>query len=128
MAVRILAADADPVMLEIYRSYFPHFGYEIETTSDVEQCLGRLREFVPEVMILNLELAVGGGEGVLAALRQDISIPLVPVVLTTAEVGPGNLVRYLVPPVVKLLEKPFRLSELRASVMGATPTRLVESA
>jgi len=128
MPVRILAADADPFMLEIYRSYLPHFDYEIETASDVGQCLSHLREFVPEVLVLNLELAVGGGEAVLAALRHDSSTAIVPVVLTTAEVRPENLVRYLVPPVVKLLEKPFRLSELRAGIVGATPTRLVESA
>ena len=127
MPVRLLAADADPVMLEIYRSYFPHFGYEIETTSNVPQCLVHLREFVPDVLILNLELADGGGETVLGMLRNDTSTPLVAVVVTTSEVKPGNMVRYLVPPVVKLLEKPFRLSELRASVLSATPTRLIKS-
>ncbi len=116
MLPRLLAADADPYMREIYRLYFPHFGFDVETASDGVDCLSELDEFHPDALVLDLDLLWGGSEGVLAALQERGRVPPIPVVLTTKFLRSGNPAKHIVHPVVKLLEKPFRLRDLRSVV------------
>ncbi|MGE5191332.1 MAG: response regulator [Deltaproteobacteria bacterium] len=116
MLPRLLATDADPYMRQIYHQYFPNFGFEIATASDGVDCLSAMREFHPDALVLDLELLWGGAEGVLADLRENSQAPPIPVVLTTRWLRSGHPEKHVVPPVVKLLEKPFRLRDLRSVV------------
>jgi DNA-binding response OmpR family regulator len=127
MKLRLLATDTDPVLLQIYRSYFSSFGFEVATAEEGLECAALLRNFAPDALVLSLELTWGGADGVLAIVRDEREMRPIPVVLTVGESSRANAVRYLVPPVVKLLEKPFRLRDLRAiieSVLRARAERL----
>jgi hypothetical protein len=78
-------------------------------------------------MILSLEMTWGGADGVLSIVRDEAQMTPIPVVVTVGERSRSNAARYLVPPVVRLLEKPFRLRDLRAiveSVLCARPEQL----
>ena len=124
MSPRLLVTDADPYMREIYRLYFPHFGFDVATAADGLDCLAEMREFHPDALILDLDLLWGGADGVLAALQESGEGPPLPVVLTTKWLRLGYPRKYLAPPVVNVLEKPFRLRDLRTIVeaaVAATP-------
>jgi DNA-binding response OmpR family regulator len=116
MKPRLLATDSDPLLLGIYRTYFPRFGFDVVTAGDGLQCVRLLREFAPDALILSLELLWGGGDGVLSCFRDGGRMRPLPVVLTINGLDPAKADRLLAPPVVKMLEKPFRLRDLRASV------------
>jgi CheY-like chemotaxis protein len=122
--LRLLATDPDPILLEIYRAYFPCFGFEVATAGSGLECLERLYDFLPDVLILNLELTWGGAEGVLAIVREETVMRPIPVVLTYDQINRLRAVKHLLPPVVKLLEKPFRLHDLQASVEAALGARV----
>ena len=122
MDFRLLAADPDPVLLQIYRTYFATFGFDVATAEDGLECVSLLRGFAPDALILNLDLTWGGAEGVLSIVREEEMQP-VPVILTVGERNRTKAVRYLAPPVVKLLEKPFRLRDLRAIIESALHSR-----
>ena len=124
MYPRLLVTDADPYMREIYRLYFPHFGFDVATASGGLDCLAEMREFHPDALILDLDLLWGGADGVLAALQESREDPPLPVVLTTKWLRLGYPRKYLAPPVVNVLEKPFRLRDLRSvveAVLSVTP-------
>lgn len=116
MKLRLLATDPDPILLEIYRAYFPSFGFAVATADDGVECLELLREFLPDVLILSLELTWGGAEGVLAIVREETAMRPIPILLTIDGINQSKAVTLLRPPVIKLLEKPFRLRDLRAII------------
>ena len=123
MKLRLLATDPDPLLLQIFRAYFPNFGYDIATARDGLECVELLHEFLPDALVLSLELLWGGADGVLSIVREETQVRPIPVVLTVGEMGRSKAVKYLLPPVVKLLEKPFRLRDLRAIVEDALHAR-----
>ena len=112
MGNRVLVADSDPTLADIYQSFFSSEGYEVETTADGLECLKRTRQRVPDVLVLEYELPWGGGEGVLANLREEYPFMLIGVVLLTCDYSVEDLSDELEPPVVGCLRKPFRLREL----------------
>lgn len=114
MKSRLLATDPDPFLLQIYRAYFAARGFEVATAGDGVECLELLREFLPDALILSLDLTWGGAEGVLAIIREETEMQPIPIVLTVAEISRSKAVEFLLPPVVKLLKKPFRLRDLEA--------------
>ncbi|MGE5193466.1 MAG: hypothetical protein ACM3U2_13310 [Deltaproteobacteria bacterium] len=127
MKSRLLATDPDPLLRGIYRAYFPHFGFEVVTAGDGLECVGLLREFAPDALILSLELLWGGGDGVLSFVREQSQLQPIAVVLTTDGLSLAKATKHLVPPVVRLLEKPLRLRDLRAGVEAALHGKLVRA-
>src|SRR5262249_14534053 len=119
MTHRLLAADPDPSLMELYRIWFSRFGFDIATAASALECVERLRGFAPHVLILSLELQWGGGDGVLSFLQADFGRSPIPVVLTCDKRNRSKAVRQLAPPVIKLLEKPILFLELHASIEAA---------
>jgi len=119
MTHRLLAADPDPSLTELYRIWFSRFGFEIATAASALECVERLRSFAPHVLILSLELQWGGSDGVLSMIQEDDRTPPIPVVLTCDKRSRSRAVRQLAPPVIKLLEKPILFLELHASIEAA---------
>ena len=74
MKLRLLATDPDPILLDIYRAYFPSFGFEVATAGDGVKCVELLRDCFPDVLILSLELTWGGADGVLAVVRGETAM------------------------------------------------------
>lgn len=111
----ILFADGDRVLRDTYVELFSSHGLQVETARDGLECLAKLRRFVPDLLILDLELLWGGSDGVLAWLREERTLPALPVVVM-ASAGRGLDIE---PPVVALLSKPFASPTLLASVCAA---------
>jgi len=114
----LLLAESDADLAEIYRKFLTRHGYVVEVASDGLECLARLRCLVPDVLILDAEILWGGGDGVLACLR-DEGPGGIPVVLTGTGASDCLRGRYSCFPGVQCLEKPFPLSVLLASVRSA---------
>ena len=73
----------------------------------------------PAVLVLDLELLWGGGDGVLAWLREESPAPRIPVLLTATAAAPPDMAEFNEPPVVDYLPKPFALTALLESVRSA---------
>jgi DNA-binding response OmpR family regulator len=83
MKCTLLIAEGDAELCEVYRRFFTERGYEVETASDGLDCLAKLRRATPAALVLDRELRWGGGDGVLAWLREQSEAFTLPVVLTT---------------------------------------------
>lgn len=107
MKPALLIADGDPVQLMALGQQLYRQGYEVDTAAGGLECLGKLRRGGFDLLVLNLELPWGGGEGVLAVVREDPELRRIPVILTSAEASPAFLYGQVTPPVVRALWKPF---------------------
>jgi DNA-binding response OmpR family regulator len=108
---RLLLADADSAMTGLCRAYLMHFGYQVDTALDGNECLSKLRRRQPDLLLLDWGLPGGGGEKVLSQLRGNEG-PHVPVVMM-ADMMPFNALSGLrKPPVVRCVTRPIRIAAL----------------
>ena len=84
----VLIAEADRDLRDAYVQFLARLGFEIDTAADGLECLSKLRRFLPDVLILDLELLWGGGEGVRAILRDETQLRRKRVVLSSAAASP----------------------------------------
>lgn len=119
MKPNLLIAEGDAELRDLYQQFFSDRGFEVETASDGLDCLKRLQWAPPAAVVLDLELLWGGGHGVLAWLREEKALSWLPVVLTATADAAREAAGAVVPPVVRVLSKPFALTDLLASVHAA---------
>jgi len=119
MIQTLLIAEGDPDLRDVFREFLTREGYRVETAADALDCVKKVREVMPAVLVLDLGLLWGGADGVLAWLREGAAMFGVPVVLTAPAGETRNLTRLIIPPVVSCLSKPFALTALLASVRSA---------
>jgi carbon storage regulator CsrA len=79
--IRVLIADPDQSLLGSYREFLSQNGFEVDTVTGGVDCVARLRERVPEVLVLDPQIPCGGGKEVLAAMREQPDVPRVPVLI-----------------------------------------------
>jgi CheY-like chemotaxis protein len=118
----VLITDANAELCRIYRYFLTKHGYEVETSADGLECLSKLRQAKPAVLVLDVELRWGGSDGVLAWLREESPTLGVPVILTGTRYSPQLLSELGGPPVVHCLRKPFALAALLESIGSAVAT------
>jgi carbon storage regulator CsrA len=114
MSVRILIADRDEFLLATYREHLTRHGAVMATATTGLSCMNRLREFAPDVLVLDPSLLWGGGDGVLAVLHEEPEIRPTSVLLLT-HAGNRSLL--------------YRLSSLRVDDFQTkpfSPTQLME--
>jgi len=116
MKTRILVAEANSTWRDFVRDSLQIKGYQVETASEGPECLRKVAGFRPDLLILDLELPWGGGEGVVACMRESLATRGVPVILTSALTPPRELVAFVKPPVVRCLAKPFERVTLLESI------------
>lgn len=112
MTERLLFADGNNRLLDIYQRYFSGQGYAVQTACTGLVCLACLRQQCPDLLILDFNLMWGGGDGVLARLREGNDVPVPPVILTTFNSEPWPA-RW---PVIGCLRKPLHLQMLHHAI------------
>jgi DNA-binding response OmpR family regulator len=119
MKPTLLLAEGDAELCDVYRRFLTEHDYEVETAPDGLGCLEKLRRVMPAVLVLDRGLRWGGGDGVLAWLREQGVTSRVRVVLTATTGCPQDSAIFSEPPVVDHLLKPFALTTLLRSVRAA---------
>ena len=71
MPARILLADADRGLTEIYREHLEDLGLAVRTVADGVECINLLKSFRPNLLLLGTSLPWGGCEGVLAVIKEE---------------------------------------------------------
>jgi DNA-binding response OmpR family regulator len=92
MSIRVLIGDGDRSLADSYREYLEQHGFDVATATTARECVDRLRDYEPNVLVLEPSLPQGLGERVLAAMHEDLGISPIPViVLSYACMDPGLL-------------------------------------
>lgn len=77
-------ADPDESLQAMYRGPLVHEGFEVVPALNGLECLARLRERVPDVLVLEPHMPWGGGDGVLAIMGEDPGLAIIPVMVLTS--------------------------------------------
>jgi len=83
ISIRVLIADPDESLLAEYRGPLRR-DFELVTVTNAWECIARLRQVVPDVLVLEPHLPRGGGHAVLAAMRDEPNLTHIPVMILTA--------------------------------------------
>ena len=99
MKPRLLIADNDADLCHVFQRFLADRGFEVETASDGLSCVEKVHSMRPAALLLDRGLYWGGGDGVLAWLREESAMSG-PAVVLTATAGslpnvPGTLARLL---------------------------------
>jgi CheY-like chemotaxis protein len=120
MEMSVLIAIGDERSRNTYRRLLSSCGYEVESASGGLECLTKLNDPSPDVLVLDAQLDWGRAGGIVARWR-DEQFPnlVVPVVLITPDLPGDDECDLIVPPHIWRLGKPFRPSALLEAICRA---------
>jgi adenylate cyclase len=113
---RILAVDDVPSNLEILQVRLEAQGYEVITAADGEEALAKIKEFTPDLVLLDIMMPKIDGIEVVKRLKKDASLNFLPVILVTAKADTQDVVAGLEAGADDYLTKPFEQAALVARV------------
>jgi DNA-binding response OmpR family regulator len=86
--LRVLIADGDRDLCVLYHAGLGRYGFEVTSAATGLECIARLKDSAPDVVVLEPALPWGQGEGILARMRENADVPCVPVILLCASLPP----------------------------------------
>jgi CheY-like chemotaxis protein len=112
----VLVADDDPSIRVLIAALLAEEGFACTAVANGEQLVCLLGSVRPAVVVLDVQMPVLDGYGVMARLRADAALGAIPVVAVSAQAGREQMLaagcRAFVP-------KPFDLDDLVAAVRAA---------
>jgi diguanylate cyclase (GGDEF)-like protein len=114
--VRILVVDDHPDNVEIINARLSSRGFVIETASNGEEALHVVRENPPHLILLDVMMPIMDGYEVCRRIKQDDSLPYIPIILVTARDSTQDKVEGLDAGADDYLTKPINFPELEARV------------
>ncbi len=87
--MNVLVASASPYRQSMYREAIRQLGHDVAVAGSAVECVERLRQAVPDVLILEAPLAWGGSDGVLEVAEEELGDEAPPVIVLA--VGSGSI-------------------------------------
>lgn len=108
----LLVAEDDPISRRIVQEYMQHHGYRVREVRSAGELLVCLREVVPAVVLMDVQLPGMDGLELLKRLHESVSLRDVPVIVVTALAMPGDRERCLAAGARAYLSKPVRMQQM----------------
>ena len=115
-AGRILVVDDEPQMRRFMRSTLTSVGYEIEDAKTGEEALGKIREFHPDLVLLDMNMPGMGGLAACREIRTGMSLGIIMLTVRNSE---QDKVAALDAGADDFVTKPFSTPELLARIRAA---------
>jgi len=113
---RILVVEDDRDIADLIRHYLAKAGHEVEVFASGSLALARVREEIPDVLILDLMLPGMSGIEVCRTIREEPAIARLPIIMVTARAQESDRVHGLESGADDYVTKPFSARELVARV------------
>ena len=113
---RVLVADDDPVSRALIRDTLGSLNYLVVEASNGEEALLKMAEILPDLILLDIDMPLLNGYGVLERIRDNLSHAHIPVAALTAQALPAERERGLVRGFAAYLIKPIAVAALRTEV------------
>jgi DNA-binding response OmpR family regulator len=78
---KILLVEDDPFLVDIYRTKFQEEGFSVSTAKEGEEALNKIREEMPDIILLDIVLPGSDGFDVLRELKKDEKFKKIKVVV-----------------------------------------------
>jgi CheY-like chemotaxis protein len=113
---RILIADDNAASRELLKEVLELSGYEVIEAEDGEEAVRGVRESKPHLVLVDIQMPVMDGYGVLRELRADPRFSDVPVVALTAFAMQGDRERAETAGFNGYITKPIEIATLRQEI------------
>ena len=113
---RILVVDDEPQIRRIMRTELTSAGYEVDDAKTGEEALSKVREFRPDLVLLDINMPGIGGLAACRAIRADANVALIMLTVRNTEAAK---VEALDAGADDFVTKPFSTPELLARIRAA---------
>jgi CheY-like chemotaxis protein len=121
---RVLIADDNPQGVELLEAYLSSSDYEIETASDGEETLRKVKQWHPDLILLDIMMPKISGFEVCKRLRADPATHDMAVLMITALDQPSDIERAVEAGTDDFLTKPINKTELLLRVRSVLKSRM----
>jgi CheY-like chemotaxis protein len=120
---RVLIADDNPQGVELLEAYLSGTGYETASAADGEETLRKVRDWKPDVILLDIMMPRISGFEVCKRLRADPATRDIGVLMITALDQPSDMERAVEARTDDFLTKPINKAELLRRVRAILASR-----
>jgi len=113
---RIVVADDDPIVVRFLSAVFRDEGFDVRTADDGEKAIQVIREFQPDVIILDLVMPYRDGFEVCQKVRSVPETRRTPVIILSMKEKEQDALRAFEVGADDYIRKPFNALELVARV------------
>jgi two-component system phosphate regulon response regulator PhoB len=124
---RILIVEDEPAIAELIALHLRHEGHEVRLAADAAEAAERVRETLPDLVILDWMLPGESGVTLARRWRSDARTKELPIIMLTARSEERDLVAGLDAGADDYLTKPFKPSELMARIRAVLRRKLPEA-
>jgi two-component system cell cycle response regulator DivK len=116
VAKRILVVEDNDLNRKLFCDVLKASGFAVEPLADGRDVLVRAREFVPNLIIMDIQLPNISGLELIEALKGDPGLRLIPILAVTAYAGKGDEDRIREAGAEGYLAKPVSITPFMAAV------------
>ncbi len=116
MAKRILVVEDNDLNRKLFCDVLKSQGYAVEPVSDGRDALERARSFVPNLIIMDIQLPNVSGLDLIEQAKGDRTLRSIPVLAVTAYAGKGDEERIRDAGADNYLAKPVSIGPFMAAV------------
>ena len=116
MAKRILVVEDNDLNRKLFCDVLKSQGYAVEPVSDGRDALERARNFVPNLIIMDIQLPNVSGLELIEAAKADRTLRSIPVLAVTAYAGKGDEERIRDAGADNYLAKPISIGPFMTAV------------
>ncbi len=116
MAKRILVVEDNDLNRKLFCDLLKANGFAVEPVADGREAIERARSFVPNLVIMDIQLPNVSGLELIEALKGDPELRSIPVLAVTAYAGKGDEERIRDAGAEGYLAKPVSITPFMAAV------------
>lgn len=118
MTKRILVVEDNDLNRKLFCDVLQAGGFAVEQVADGHEAIERARRFIPNLVVMDIQLQDVSGLDLIATLKQDAELADVPVLAVTAYAGKGDEQRIREVGAEGYLAKPVSIGPFMAAVRG----------
>jgi len=116
MAKRILVVEDNDLNRKLFCDVLKSQGYAVEPVADGRDALDKARSYVPNLIIMDIQLPNVSGLDLIEAAKADTVLRMIPVLAVTAYAGKGDEERIRDAGADNYLAKPVSIGPFMAAV------------
>jgi two-component system, cell cycle response regulator DivK len=113
---KVLIVEDNELNLKLFTDLLRAHQFEVEPLRDGREALARIASFVPDLVIMDIQMPHVSGLDLIEAMQADAALRPIPVLAVTAYAGKGDEERILGAGARAYLSKPVAVMQFLAAV------------
>jgi len=118
VAKRVLVVEDNELNLRLFCDLLRAHHYETEGVRDAREALDRARLYMPEIIVMDIQMPHITGLELIEAIRRDLTLRRIPIMAVTAYAAPGDEDKIRASGADAYVAKPISLMRFMDSITG----------